>query len=153
MAVKEFRFSSEMAAQSHIVFAVVADLPNYSRWLADSSAFGGTNTITPYPIRVGTTYVEAPPVEKQGVVTEFEPPSHIGFHQVAQVRRPISVDVDARIRYSFEPRDRSTLVIRELRLTWESPGLFKIATPLLVWGFQKENLRTLSSLKRYVESL
>ncbi len=152
MAVSDFRFTTQIGASPDVVFRIVADLPKYGTWLPNSSAFAGTNNVTPYPVRVGTTYVEAPPVEKSGVVTEFDPPSHIGFHQIVQIRRPISVDVDARIRYSFEPKDGGTFVIRELRLTWDLPGLFKIATPLLISGFRRENVRTLAQLKRYAES-
>jgi uncharacterized protein YndB with AHSA1/START domain len=152
MAVSDLQFKTQIAASPEAIFEIVADLPNYGTWLPNSDAFGGTNNVTPYPVRLGTTYVDAPPIEKPGVVTEFEPPNHIGFHQIVQVRRPISVDVDARIRYSFEARGAGTFVIRELRLTWDLPGLFKIATPLLVLSFRRENLRTLAQLKRYAES-
>jgi len=152
MAESDFRFTTQIGALPKTVFEIVADLPNYGKWLPHSDAFAGMHNVTPYPVRVGTTYLEAPPIEKPGVVTEFDPPSHIGFHQIAKIRRPINVDVDARIRYSFEPRNGGTSVIRELRLTWDLPGLFKIATPLLILGFRRENLRTLAQLKRYAES-
>lgn len=152
MAVEDLRFTSQINAPPELVFDLIADLPNYGRWLPNSNAFGGTVNVTPYPVRLGTTYLDAPPIEKPGVVTEFDPPKHIGFHHIVQIRRPLELDVDARIRYSLEPRDGGTLVIRELRLAMDLPGAFKIATPFVIWSFRRENLRTLAQLKRYAES-
>jgi hypothetical protein len=35
-----------------IVFDLIADLPNYGRWLPGSEAFGGTTQVSPYSARV-----------------------------------------------------------------------------------------------------
>jgi hypothetical protein len=79
-------------------------MPNYGRRLRDSSAFGGTVDATPYPVRPGTTYLDAGPTPKPGSVTEFDPPKHLSFHHTVQLRRSfLNTDVDARIRYTFEP--------------------------------------------------
>jgi hypothetical protein len=43
-------------------------------------------------------------------------------------------------------------VLRELDLTHELRGLHVLLTPALLWGFRKENLRTLACLKRSVEA-
>jgi len=69
-----FEFTAQIAGPPEILFDLVADMPNYSRWLPDSGVFGGTVNVTPYPVRLGTTYLDAGPVEKPGTVTEFEPP-------------------------------------------------------------------------------
>jgi hypothetical protein len=146
-------FTSQIAGEPTVVFDLVADMPNYSRWLPDSPAFGGTIDVAPYPVRLGTTYLDAAPVEKPGVVTEFERPWRIGFHHVVHIRRgPLNTDVDAKIRYAFEPRGGGTFVRRDLDLTIELPGAFKMASPFLIAAFRRENERTLAHLKRYVES-
>lgn len=134
------------------VFDLVADLRSYGRWLPGSTAFDGVADVTPYPVRLGTTYRETGAIEKPGVVTEYDPPNHIGFHHIVKIRSPIETDVDARIRYSFEAREGGTFVVRELRMTMDLQGVLKLATPLLIWGFRRENERTLEHLKRYAES-
>lgn len=151
--MSHLQFSSQIEGSPEVVFHLVADMPNYSLWLPDSAVFGGTVDVTPYPVRLGTTYLDAEPVEKPGSVTEFDPPKHIGFHHTVLIRRgPLKTDIDARIRYTFEPNQGGTLVLRELDLTMNLRGVFKLASPYIVKAFRKENLRTLAKLKRYVES-
>ena len=43
-------------------------------------------------------------------------------------------------------------VIRTLDLSIQIPGLLKVAEPLVVWAFRKENVRILAELKSYVEA-
>jgi len=145
-------FTTRIAGPPEAVFDLVADMSNYGRWLPDSSAFGGTVNVTPYPVRLGTTYLDAGPIEKPGEVTEFDRPRRIAFHHTVQIRSPIKLDVDARVRYTFEAGQGGTAVLRELDLIWDLRGPLKLLTPVLLRGFRKENLRTLACLKRYVES-
>jgi uncharacterized protein YndB with AHSA1/START domain len=152
MSEAHLRFTSRIAGPPEVVFDLVADLPNYGRWLPGSSAFEGTADVTPYPVCLGTTYRETGPVQKPGRVTEFDRPRHIGFQHTVQIRSPIHTDVEARIRYTLEPSQGGTAVLRELDLTYELRGLLKLLTPVLLAGFRKENLRTLGCLKRYVEA-
>jgi len=149
----QLKFTSQIAGPPEVVFDLVADLPNYGRWLPGSSAFEGTTNVTPYPVRLGTTYLETGPVQKPGRVTEFDRPRRIGFQHTVQIRSPIHTDVEARIRYTFEASQGGTAVLRELDLTYELRGLLKLLTPVLLAGFRKENLRTLSCLKRHVEAM
>lgn len=151
MFALHFEFTAQITGAADDIFDLVADMPNYSRWLPDSSAFSGTVNVTPYPVRLGTTYLDAGPIEKPGEVTEFERPHRIGFHHVVQIRKPFTTDVDARVRYLFEPRNNGTLVTRELEMTMNLHGVLKLAAPALVWGFRRENARTLACLKTYVE--
>jgi hypothetical protein len=65
---------------------------------------------------------------------------------------PLTANIDVNIRYSFEPVERATYVLRALDLTIQIPGLLKLAEPLVVWEFRKENVRLLAELKRYVEA-
>jgi hypothetical protein len=144
---------SRIQGSPETIFDLVADMPNYARWLPNSSAFGGTVNVTPYPVRLGTTYLDAGPIQKPGSVTEYDRPKHLCFHHTVQLRRGfLNTDVDARIRYSFDPKDGETLVDRRLVLTFDLHGISRLALPLLLYGFRKENNRTLAALKRHVEA-
>ena len=147
----QLRFTSQIAGPPEVVFDLVADMPNYGKWLPDSSSFGGTVDVTPYPVRLGTTYLDAGPIQKPGKVTEFDRPRRIAFRHTVMIRRPITTDVDARVRYTFEPSQGGTAVLRELDLTIDLRGPLKLLRPVLLWGFRKENVRTLACLKRHVE--
>jgi Polyketide cyclase / dehydrase and lipid transport len=134
------------------IFDLVADMPSYGRWLPNSNAFGGTVDVTPYPVRLGTTYLDSGPILKPGSVTEFDPPRHISFHHTVQLRQGLlNTSVDAQIRYSFEPKEGGTFVERRLLLTFDLKGIVRLALPLILFGFRKENDRTLAALKKYVE--
>ena len=152
MSEAHLRFTSQIAGPPEAIFDLVADLPNYGRWLPGSSSFARTVEVTPYPVRLGTTYLETGAIEKPGKVTKFDPPRHIGFQHTVQIRSPIHTDVEARIRYTLEPSQGGTAVLRELDITYELRGLLKLLNPVLLAGFRKENLRTLACLKRYVEA-
>ena len=153
MIMRELRFTTQVRGAAQSVFDLVADMPNYGLWLPDSSAFGGTVNVTPYPVQLGTTYLDSGPIEKPGVVTEFDPPRCIGFHHTVQIRQSIlNTDVDAKIRYTFESTEDGTFVDRRLTLTFDLRGAWRLALPVLVHGFRKENDRTLAALKRYVDA-
>ena len=151
MSEAHLRFTSRIFAPPEVVFDLVADMPNYGRWLPDSSAFGGTVDVTPYPVRLGTTYLDTGPIQKPGKVFEFDRPRHIGFQHTVMIRSPIKTDVEARIRYTFEPAQGGTAVLRELDLVIDLRGLLKLLRPALLLGFRKENVRTMACLKRYAE--
>lgn len=150
---RELKFTARIRGPQNVIFDLIADMPNYGRWLPNSSAFGGTVNVTPYPVRLGTTYLDAGPIEKPGVVTEYDPPKHVSFHHTVQLRRLVlNTDVDARIRYTFGVDDGGTFVDRRLVLTFDLRGISCLALPFLLYGFRKENNRTLAALKRYVEA-
>jgi hypothetical protein len=92
MSIARMQFTSQIASPPELIFDLVADMPNYGRWLPDSTVFGGTVKVAPYPVRVGTTYLDAGPVEKPGKVTESDPPKHIGFHHTVVVRQALLKD-------------------------------------------------------------
>ena len=129
-------------------------MPNYGRWLSGSQAFGGTTEVSPYPVCLGTTYLDAGPAgQRPGSVTEYDPPRRIAFHHTMLLKQgPLTADIDVNVRYTFEPIEGGTLVIRNLDLTIEIPGLLRLAKPLVLHAFRKENLRILAELKRYVEA-
>lgn len=67
-------------------------------------------------------------------------------------RGPLNGNVDIRIRYTLEPVEGATSVVRALDLTLNLPGLQRLAEPLIVRAFRRENTRLLAELKRYVEA-
>jgi uncharacterized protein YndB with AHSA1/START domain len=153
MTTKDLTFTAQIRGTPERIFDLVADMPNYGRWLPDSSAFGGTIDVKPYPVQLGTTYLDAGPILKPGSVTEFDPPRHIAFHHTVQLRQgPLNTDVGARIRYIFEPHDDGTFVERTLVLTFDLHGVARLALPIILLGFRKENDRTLAAVKRYAET-
>ena len=153
MYTRELIFAAQISGSPDTIFDLVADMPNYGRWLPDSSAFGGTIDVLPYPVRLGTTLPRYRSYSKPGAVTEFARPQHISFHHTVQIRKSVlNTDVDARIRYSFEPKASGTSVERRLLLTFTLSGIYRLTLPLLLHGFRKENHRTLAALKRYVEA-
>ena len=84
----------------------------------------------------------------------YDPPKYIAFHHTVLLKRgPLTANIDVHIHYTLEPVERATKVIRDLDLTIQIPGLLKVAEPLVVSAFRKENVRILAELKRYVEAL
>jgi hypothetical protein len=148
-------FTALIDGPPEIVFDLVADMPNYGRWLSGSDAFGGTTEVSPYPVQLGTTYLDAGPAGKRpGSVTDYDRPRRIAFHHTMLLRRgPLIADIEVYIRYSFEPRQGGTYVVRALDLTLRMPTLAGLLEPLVRWAFRKENLRILAELKSYVELL
>ena len=154
MSTSHPQFTVRIAGAPQAIFDLLADMPNYGRWLPGSNAFGGTTEVVPYPVRLGTTYLDAGPAGRRpGSVIGYDPPRSLAFHQTMLLHRgPLTANIDIQIRYTLEPLDRATRVIRDLDLTIHIPGLLKVAEPLVVRAFHKENARVLAELKRYVEA-
>lgn len=154
MSVTHPVFTARIQGAREILFDLIADMPNYGRWLPGSQAFGGTTQVSPYPVRLGTTYLDAGPQgERPGSVTEFDPPRRIAFHHTMQIRKgPLVANVCVNIRYTFELDHGATEVTRALDLAINMPVLLRLAEPLILRAFRKENFRILAELKRYVEA-
>jgi uncharacterized protein YndB with AHSA1/START domain len=152
MGTSHLRFAARIDGPPEVVFDLLADMPNYGRWLPGSDAFGATSQVTPYPVGLGTTYLDAGPAgERPGSVTEFERPRRLGFHQTMRLTYgPLRANIDIGIRYTLELTEGATQVVRDVDLRIEIPGLLKVAEPVIVAAFRKENGRILSELKRHV---
>ena len=152
MSTRELRFTIQIKGSPETIFDLVADMAElqplatqFKRVRRDSRR---------YTVSRATrhNYLDAGPIEKPGSVTEYDPPRHISFHHTVQIRQaPLNTGVDARIRYTFEPGDRGTLVDRKLVLTFHLQGIFNLAMPLVLRGFRKENDRTPAALRQYGE--
>jgi uncharacterized protein YndB with AHSA1/START domain len=148
--MNKMRFTVLIEAPPEDIFAVIADLAGYATWLPGSKAFGGTTDIAPLPVGLGTTYVDAGPAGvRRGVVSAYEPPRRICFHQPMAVAGPLRGTIDIHLCHVLEPVDRGTRVARELELG--IPGALKLATPLIRRMFGKENERVPAALKSHVE--
>jgi len=154
MSTSHPRFTARIEGSPETIFDLIADMPNYVRWLPGSEAFGGTTEVSPYPVRLGTTYLDAGPAgQRPGSVTGYDPPKYIAFHHTMLLKQgPLTANVDVHIRYMFEPVEHATYVIRDLDLAIQIPGPLKLAEPLVRWAFGRENMWILAELKRYVET-
>ncbi|MGA9602615.1 MAG: SRPBCC family protein [Methyloceanibacter sp.] len=150
MAIWRKVFTTEIDGAPEIIFDLVADMPNYGRWLPGSQAFGATTEVTPYPVQLGTTYLDAGPAGRRpGSVIEFDPPRRIAFRHTMELElAPFHGSSDIKIRYTLEPEGRTTRVARALDMTMQAPVFLR---PFIIHAFRKENVRILAELKRYVE--
>jgi Polyketide cyclase / dehydrase and lipid transport len=146
------RFTTRIEGSAHDIFATIVDFSKYHLWLSRSKSFGTISEISPDPVSLGTTYVDAGPSgTRRGTVTEFEPPATIAFQQPMNLKKSVLPGrIDIHIRYSLEPAGGGTDVIRDL--TFEVHGPLRIARPLIVSAFRHENERVLSALKTKIET-
>ena len=147
----ELRFETTIHARAERVFAILADLRNYDRWLPRSSAFHGTAEISDDPIRLGTTYVEPGPAGvRRGRVTAFDPPTQLGFEQPMTMRPRGAGLVDIGLTLVLTPTDDSVHLMRTVSLTFAGP--VRLAKPLVTRSFMIENDRMMAALRTYAEA-
>jgi uncharacterized protein YndB with AHSA1/START domain len=105
MSTSHPRFTARIEGSPETIFDLIADMPNYGRWLPGSEAFGGTTEVSPYPVRLGTTYLDAGPAGKRpGSITGYAPPNYIAFHHTMLLKQgPLTANIDVHIRYALEP--------------------------------------------------
>jgi len=147
-------YASEIVAAPQLLFDLVADMPSYGRWLPRSDQYGRTTDVEPYPVQRGTRYHDGKPGEGGrewwGTVTGFQRPGSIDFQQTVRVPQ-MRTTVEVRIHYSIEPIEGVTVVSRWLALDVTMPAILRPLRSLITSRFERENLRTLAALKRYVE--
>jgi hypothetical protein len=148
-------YVSEVSAPPDVLFGLVSDLPNYDRWLPSSEQFSGTTDVEPYPVRLGSRYLDGKPnqpgKEWWGTVTGFQPPGSLDFHHTIHVSQLRAV-VDVHIHYSFEKTDTTTVLTRWLILDFDMPLLCRPLRAAIIKPFDRENLRTMAAVKRYAET-
>jgi uncharacterized protein YndB with AHSA1/START domain len=148
-------YTSKIAASPERVFELIADMPNYTRWLPASEAYSHTTAVEPYPVRLGSRYNDGRPDDRGkdwwGTVVGFRPPGSIDFHHTIRVTQ-LRATVDVHIHYSFEPEGADTRVSRWLLLDFAMPLVARPLRAVVVSKFDKENVRTLAALKAYAEA-
>ena len=147
----EIPYETDIQCSAEKIFDLIIDFRGQDRWLTQSSAFHGTTEISSDPVTLGTTYREPGPFGvRNGVVTEFERPTKITFHQPMTMKLH-SGTVDVIMRYTLTPGAESTHVKR--LVTIGVPWTLKLFQPLLVHAFRVESTRTLLALKAYAHKL
>ena len=77
-------YTADINASPAVLFRLVADMPNYGRWLPGSASYGSTTDVEPYPVRLGSRYHDGKPGQRGkdwwGEVTGFQPPGSLDFH-------------------------------------------------------------------------
>jgi hypothetical protein len=67
MSTSHLRCTARIEGSADTIFDLIADMPNYDCWLPGSEAFGGTTEVSPYPVRLGTTYLDAGPAGQRPI--------------------------------------------------------------------------------------
>jgi hypothetical protein len=145
-------YTADIAAPPALLFGLLADMPNYGRWLPGSTQFGRTNDVQPYPVQLGSRYHDGKPDEPGkdwwGEVIGFQPPGSLDFHHTIAVRQ-LRTTVDTHIHYSIEVAGAATRVTRWLVLDIDMPAVLRPLRRLITSGFDKENVRTMAALGAY----
>lgn len=139
-------FIIDIARPVEQVFALIADLPNYPRWLPPSNLYAATTQVSDTPIRLGTTYMDGSKAVLRGSVTEYRPSHALAFHQEA--RSPLGrLTID--IQYRLEALGTGTRVYRTT--TPRFSGVLALLRPMIVRSIRRENTRTLAMMQQYLE--
>ncbi len=147
----DLAFEADIRASAEAVFAILADLRDYDRWLPTSDAFHGTVEISDGPIAVGTTYVErAPQGVRRGRVTELVRPTRLGFEQPMTLKPSALGTIGIRLAHTLTPTGDGVHVRRTLELAL--PAAVWLARPVIRRQFVAENERMVRALKAYAES-
>ena len=151
MASSTIRFESRTVIRRpvEVVFERLADVPDYGRWMHRTGLFRRCGLTSASPVRQGTTYFDATRMGTfEGDVTEFLPPSRIAFRET--LRWFGSGMTQARPEYVLEGDEDATVVHHVA--VGELFGWMRVMKPAAALMAKVERTRTLSSLKRSLES-
>jgi uncharacterized protein YndB with AHSA1/START domain len=142
---------ADVGCPAERVFDTILDFEGQERWLGKSSAFRGTTAISSNPAVLGTTYREPGPLGvRNGTVTECERPTRITFHQPLTLKLGLGT-IDVLVHITLTARGDGTHIHR--LVTFAIPWPVKLAQPLVVLGFRRENARALRALKAHADTL
>jgi len=143
----ELTFETVIQRPIETVFDLIADLPNYGKWLPSSTLYGAITQYTGMPVQRGTQYVDQGKMTRMdGRVTAFEAPKRITFQQ-STVSMLGALEVE--IRYTLESAGDGTRVIREVDV--RPGGAFGLIQGRLVGSIRKESERILAAMKAWLE--
>jgi uncharacterized protein YndB with AHSA1/START domain len=131
------------------VFERATDLSQYAEWMPHNGVFKTCSDVSEGPVRPGTTYLDRGRMGSfHGVVSEFERPSRVTYKETLRwFGAPVVV---ARIEYAFSPDPRGTAVHHVAES--ELHGVFKLMRPMVAVIGRGERQRTVTALKRSLES-
>ena len=131
------------------VFARLADLAGYGTWMHRTGLFRRCGQTADGPLGKGTAYFDASRMGTfQGEVTDFQPPSRIGFRET--LRWFGSAVMEARPEYFLETDQERTIVHHVAE--GELFGWMRLMKPLAALLARRERARTVESLRRSLES-
>lgn len=143
----ELHFETVIQRPTADVFALIADLPGYGKWLSASSLYGAVMHISDDPIKLGTKYVDSGKATRMtGSVTTFEPPKRIHFRQTTV---SLFGSLDIEIQYGLETVDGGTRVQRAVIV--RPGGAYQFLEPFLLGSIRKESDRILAKMKAWLE--
>lgn len=142
----EMRFETVIQRPVDDVFALIADLPNYSKWLPPSNLYGSTE-YSELPIRAGTQYVDKGRASRMtGRVTQFEPPTRITFRQESVA---LFGALNIEIGYALAAEGDATRVTRQVAIN--PSGGYWFLQPVLMRAIRPESERILAAMTAYLE--
>ena len=133
------------------VFARLADLDGYRTWMHRTVLFRRSGQTSDGPLGPGTAYFDATRMGTfRGQMTDYEPPSRIGFGFRETLRWFGSDVMEARPEYFLEADADRTIVHHVAE--GELFGLMRLMKPVAALLARSERGRTVKSLRRSLES-
>ena len=131
------------------VFERATDLSQYADWMPHTGVFRKCSDVSEGPVRLGTTYVDQGRMGSfRGEISEFERPSRVVYKETLRwFGTPVVV---GRIEYEFSPDPRGTAVHHVAES--ELHGIFRLMRPMVAVIGRGERQRTVTGLKRSLES-
>jgi uncharacterized protein YndB with AHSA1/START domain len=131
------------------VFARLADLDGYGTWMHRTGLFRRSGQTSGGPLGPCTTYFDATRMGTfRGQVTDYQPPSRIGFRETLQW---FGSDLtEARPEYLLEANEDRTIVHHVAE--GELFGVMRLMKPIAALLARSERARTVESLRRSLES-
>lgn len=143
----ELHFETTIQRPIEDVFALIADLQHYDKWLEPSSLYGTTVHISDNPVKLGTQYVDSGKASRMiGSVTAFEPPNKIHFRQVTA---SLIGKLDVEARYTLTSQNGGTHVSRDMVV--RPNGGYSLLQGFLLGAIRKESTRILAAMKTWME--
>src|SRR5260370_12560370 len=88
MSTSHPRFTLRIEGSPETIFDLIADMPNYGRWLPGSEAFGGATPVSPYPVRLRPTHLHPGPSRPRARPPPGDrPPQIITLHHPLLVKQ------------------------------------------------------------------
>jgi uncharacterized protein YndB with AHSA1/START domain len=131
------------------VFERATDLSQYADWMPHTGVFRKCSDVSEGPVRLGTTYLDQGRMGSfRGEISEFERPSRVVYKETLRwFGTPVVV---GRIEYEFSPDPRGTAVHHVAES--ELHGIFRLMRPMVAVIGRGERQRTVTALKRSLES-
>ena len=131
------------------VFERATDLSQYADWMPHTGVFRKCSDVSEGPVRLGTTYLDQGRMGSfRGEISEFERPSRVVYKETLRwFGTPVVV---GRIEYEFSPDPRGTAVHHVAES--ELHGIFRLMRPMVAVIGRGERQRTVTALRRSLES-